>query len=41
MGDPLHIVCPHCQAVNRVPSERLGTAPNCGKCHQPLFEAKL
>jgi len=40
MSDALHIVCPHCQAVNRVPSERLGAAPTCGKCHRPLFEAK-
>ena len=20
MNDPLHVVCPHCQAVNRVPA---------------------
>ena len=40
MTDPLHIVCPHCQAVNRVPRERSDTAPNCGKCHRPLFEGK-
>jgi len=37
MNDPLHLVCPHCQAVNRVPMERLGAAPACGHCHQPLF----
>ncbi|MDE2461934.1 MAG: thioredoxin TrxC [Gammaproteobacteria bacterium] len=37
MSDALHIVCPHCAAVNRVPAERLGAAPNCGSCHQPLF----
>ena len=40
MSDALHIVCPHCQAVNRVPSERMKAAPNCGKCHRPLFEGK-
>jgi thioredoxin 2 len=38
MSDSLHIVCPHCEAVNRVPSERLAAAPACGKCHRPLFE---
>jgi thioredoxin 2 len=38
MSDPLHIVCPHCQAVNRVPPERLGADPACGKCHQALFD---
>lgn len=39
MPDPLHIVCPHCQAVNRVPSSRLAQGPKCGQCHQPLFTA--
>lgn len=38
MSEPLHIVCPHCLAVNRVPSDRLDAAPTCGKCHQSLFE---
>ena len=32
-----HIVCPHCEAVNRIPSERLRDEPKCGKCHQALF----
>jgi len=31
------VICPHCLAGNRVPPERLGEAPNCGKCHRPLF----
>ncbi|NWG39700.1 MAG: thioredoxin TrxC [Hydrogenophilaceae bacterium] len=39
MSDSLHIVCPHCQAVNRLPAVRLNQAPNCGQCHRPLFEA--
>ena len=39
MSDPLHLVCPHCRAVNRVPAARLGQAPNCGQCHEPLFTA--
>ncbi|HEX5960554.1 MAG TPA: thioredoxin TrxC [Rhodanobacteraceae bacterium] len=37
MSDALHVVCPHCEAVNRLPPERLDAAPVCGKCHQPLF----
>ncbi|WMJ07854.1 thioredoxin TrxC [Nitrosomonas sp. sh817] len=37
---PLHIVCPHCHATNRVPDDRLGASPNCGACHQPLFTAQ-
>lgn len=35
--EPLHIVCPHCHTTNRVPSDQLVSAPDCGKCHQPLF----
>jgi thioredoxin 2 len=37
MSDSRHIVCPHCHAVNRVPTDRLAQAPKCGQCHQPLF----
>ncbi len=39
MNDLLHIVCPHCSAVNRIVSTRLGEKPKCGKCHQVLFSA--
>ncbi|MDD4882277.1 MAG: thioredoxin TrxC [Gallionellaceae bacterium] len=28
----MELVCPHCGAVNRVPAERLGDQPKCGKC---------
>lgn len=38
MSDALHLVCPHCHAVNRVPAARLGQQPNCGHCHRPLFD---
>lgn len=34
----MHIVCPHCDSINRVPVERLIERPNCGRCHQSLFE---
>ena len=37
MSDSKHIVCPHCDAVNRVPAAKLGANPTCGKCKQPLF----
>ena len=37
MTEPTHIVCPHCDAVNRMPQSRLQDAPTCGKCAQPLF----
>ena len=39
MSDPKHIVCPHCDAVNRVPAGKLEAGPTCGKCKQPLFTA--
>ena len=37
MSEPLHIVCPHCQSINRVPAAKLADQPNCGRCQQPLF----
>jgi len=37
MADSLHIVCPHCDGINRVPQDRLDAAPKCGVCHKPLF----
>ena len=40
MSDSVHIVCPDCDAVNRIPHARLGDAPNCGNCHRSLFRAK-
>ena len=39
MTDSLHVVCPHCDAINRIQSDDLAKAPNCGKCHKALFEA--
>ena len=38
--DTLHVVCPHCDAVNRVPRARLGGGPRCGECRRPLFEGR-
>jgi thioredoxin 2 len=37
MSNPLHVVCPHCDAVNRLPAARLAEKPVCGKCGQALF----
>jgi len=36
-GRSLILPCPACHSLNRVPAARLGDAPNCGKCHSPLF----
>ena len=35
-----NVVCPHCSAVNRIPGERLGDSPRCGKCSEALFTGK-
>jgi thioredoxin 2 len=40
MSAALHVVCPHCGAVNRLPAERLGQRPKCGQCHQAIFSAQ-
>ena len=37
MTESLHIVCPHCHTTNRVQAAQLGSQPDCGGCHQPLF----
>ena len=37
MTDALHVVCPHCDATNRIPASRLVEAPKCGRCHKALF----
>jgi thioredoxin 2 len=36
----LLVSCPHCHATNRVPAERIGDAPNCGRCGQPLLQGQ-
>lgn len=36
----VHYVCPHCFAVNRVPTAKLLAAPNCGQCHQALVQGE-
>ncbi len=33
----LHIVCPHCDTINRISSERLFQHPRCGQCKEALF----
>jgi thioredoxin 2 len=37
MTNLIHIVCPHCHTVNRLPDDRLGAGGKCGKCHTALF----
>lgn len=40
MADPVHIVCPACNTVNRVPRGRLHDRPRCGQCKDTLFRGK-
>ena len=37
MTDLKHVVCPHCNATNRLPIERLAAGPKCGKCGGRIF----
>jgi len=34
----MHLVCPSCLAVNRVPESRLGDHPTCGRCGAPVLD---
>jgi thioredoxin 2 len=36
--DTHHVACAHCGAVNRLPTQRLGDNPDCGRCHRPLLD---
>jgi thioredoxin 2 len=42
MDAAVHIVCPHCDTINRVPRERLANddavGGRCGSCHEALFD---
>ncbi|MBG7609817.1 MAG: thioredoxin TrxC [Anaerolineae bacterium] len=40
MNNTKHIVCPACNAVNRIPLARIDASPSCGKCHKPLFNGR-
>jgi len=37
MSEPLRVVCPACDTVNRVFAERTGEGPACGRCKAALF----
>jgi thioredoxin 2 len=37
MRDRILVVCPECNAGNRLPSERLAENPSCGRCHKSIF----
>ena len=35
--NPTHLVCPHCNATNRVPTDKLQAELSCGKCRGALL----
>jgi len=40
MTASLQIICPACDAINRVPATRLAEGPRCGSCKAALFQGK-
>jgi thioredoxin 2 len=40
MSQPVHVVCGHCNAVVRVPADRLGQSPRCPQCKNALLEGR-
>ena len=38
MDEKQLVICPACASVNRVPPEKLGAQPKCGRCAAPLFQ---
>jgi thioredoxin 2 len=41
MTNPIHVVCPTCNAVNRLADERLSEKPICGQCKSALFKGEV
>ena len=39
MNEKMHLVCPHCNATNRAPADKLQAELNCGKCQEHLLTA--
>jgi thioredoxin 2 len=38
MADKRRLVCPRCEAINAVPTDRPAEAAKCGRCHEKLFQ---
>lgn len=34
----MHVVCPHCDTINRVPDDKPAGRGKCGTCARPLFD---
>jgi thioredoxin 2 len=35
-----HVVCPHCNSVNRIPENKDALKAKCGRCHQAVYTSK-
>lgn len=40
MSETIHVVCPGCDSVNRIPREKLGAGGKCGSCKSVLLDGK-
>ncbi len=40
MSETVHIVCPHCDGINRIPMTKLASGAKCGKCRELLLTGK-
>ena len=40
MSDAVHIVCPDCDGINRIPADKLSAGGKCGKCQHLLLPGK-
>jgi len=40
MTDSRQVVCPECDAINRVPTDRDARRARCGRCKRPLFDRR-
>ncbi len=41
MNTSLHVTCPGCGQINRLPAARLGEQPRCGRCKQTLLDGRV
>jgi thioredoxin 2 len=37
----MHITCPDCGAINRIPDDKMNQPGQCGKCKSPLFTGSV
>ncbi|PHR56708.1 MAG: thiol reductase thioredoxin [Arcobacter sp.] len=40
MSEFTHIVCPHCNGTNRLPSTKINEDAKCGRCKKLIFDTK-